>query len=160
MDSANLGASASVRVRDPKVTRVTNGDTASFFIPQPPPQQPPTTTSPTRNFHHHKHPQPPRNHDNRPTTTLDHHTPSSPATTTTSRPLPRHTTPTTSNNTGRPKDVNHPQRRPQAANDGQRPTSNIDRLATTKTANHGCRTTTTGAPTAPGLNGRAGTCRS
>ena len=135
-----------MRVRDPKVTRVTNGDTASFFIPQPPPQQPPTTTSPTRNLHHHKHPRPPTNHDNRPTTTLDHHTPSPPATTTTSHPLPHHATPTTSNNTGRPKHVNRPidhhaRRRPRAANDGQGPTSNIDHLTTTATPNNGCQTT-------------------
>ena len=33
-------------VCDPKVTCVANGDTASFFIPQPPPQQPPPPCRP------------------------------------------------------------------------------------------------------------------
>ena len=138
-----------MRVHDPKVTCVTNGDMASFFIPQPPPQPPPATMSPTCNLHHHKHPRPPTNHNNRPTTTLDHHTPTSPVSTTTSAPstLPtatsRHAILTTSN-PGHPKCVNHPndyhvRRRPQAANDGQPPTSNIDRLATMKTANNSCQ---------------------
>ena len=37
----NLGASVSMStpcVCDPKVTRITKGDMASLFIPQPPPQ--------------------------------------------------------------------------------------------------------------------------
>ena len=140
-----------MRVRDPKVTHVTNGDTASFFIPQPPPQPPPATTSPTRNLHHHKHPRPPTNHNNHPTTTVDHHMPTSPVSMTTSAPS---TSPTamschailTTSNPGHPKCINCPndhqaRRRPQVANDGQPPTSNINRLATMKTANNGCQTT-------------------
>ena len=66
---------------DAKVTRVTNSDTSSFFIPQRP-----ATTSPTRNTHHHEHPWPPTNQDNRPPTKHDNHTPTSPASTTTLAP--------------------------------------------------------------------------
>ena len=71
-----------------KVTRVTNSDTSSFFIPQPPPPQRPATTSPTCNTHLHEHPWPPTNHDNdnRLPTKHDNHMPTSPASTTTRAP--------------------------------------------------------------------------
>ena len=96
--------------------------------------------------HHHKHPQPPTDHDNHLTTMLNDHTPTSPASTTMSCLLPHHATPTTSNNLGCPKYFNcpidhHAQKRPRVANDGQRPTSNIDCPATMKTANNSCQTT-------------------
>ena len=95
--TVQIWAQARAPIHDPKVACITNGDTASFFIPQPLPQQPPATTSPTHNLHHHKHPRLPINHNNRPTTTLDHHTPTSPVSTTTSAPstspTPRHAMP-------------------------------------------------------------------
>ena len=104
---------------DAKVTRVTNSDTSSFFIPQPPPPQRPATTSPTRNTHLHEHPWPPTNHDNdnRLPTKHDNHTPRSPASTTT--PVPSTSPAATSRNphykqTRLPKIRQPPNRHPYA----------------------------------------------
>lgn len=56
MDTTNLDASTHTLSNvDPKVTCVTNNDTASLFIPQSPPQQQLATTLLTHNPHHHKH---------------------------------------------------------------------------------------------------------
>ena len=155
MDTTNLGVSVSACAClniDPKVTCVTNSDTASFFIPQPPPQQQLATMLPTCNPHHHKHSQLPTNHNNCLITTLNDHMPTSPASTTMSAlsTLPTATScnPHHLKQPQLPKSVNHPidnhvQRRPGAANDSQHPTSNIDRPATMKTANNDCQTTST-----------------
>ena len=108
-----------------------------------PPRHPHVTSPPQTSLATHKPRQPPNNHarpshahvtsvnDNKCALHVAHAT-------------SRHAILTTSN-PGHPKCINRPndyhaRRRPRAANDGQPPTSNIDHLATTKTANNGCRT--------------------